>query len=522
MKKVLVIGLDGVSPELMFKDWINELPNLKKVYDNGATGSMSSVFPPVTAPAWTSFATGKNPGRHGIYDFIYPDGSLDRIKTVTSSDIRAKAYYEILNENGKKNILINMPVSHPPRTNDIMVTNFLAKSNKNVFPESLADEIPELREYRPIHDISLSQNKSDFGRFMDDITDVEEKRFRSAKKLFQRQWDTFFVLFESTDFLHHIKYGEMLGKKDKLILDFYRKIDSYVGWFMDNMDKDTVLIIMSDHGFKKIDGLILVNNILRKKGMIKLADKENGYYTSPFTEEYGEMTKDTPKVHVDFIYHKLAKMPALLNLSRKFAKVLSKLNVKFEMKSRIDRAGSIAILPAFAGYIYINAKGRFDDGKVEQKDYGKTLNEIKKHLESLKDDKQRPLFKRIYSRDEMYHGPFVKNAPDLLLVSENYHYDTFPLGESDINKIEMSTHSGTGIFMAYGNDIGKKSIGKLSIMDIAPTILFIMNCEIPHDVDGRVLKEIFKPDSELYKAKIRLKKESEEDKIANALSSIKI
>jgi hypothetical protein len=86
----------------------------------------------------------------------------------------------------------------------------------------------------------------------------------------------------------------------------------------------------------------------------------------------------------------------------------------------------------------------------------------------------------------------------------------------------MSTHSGTGIFMAYGNDIGKKSIGKLSIMDIAPTILFIMNCEIPSDADGRVLKEIFKPDSGLSKARIMLKKESEKDRIANALSSIKI
>ena len=374
MKKTLIIGLDGMSPELLFGNWIHELPNLKKIYDNGATGNMHSAFPPVTAPAWVSFATGKNPGKHGVYDFIYPDKSLDDIKTVTSYDIKAKTYYEILNENGKKSIIINLPVSHPPRTGDIMVTNFLAKSTQNVFPESLIGEIPELKEYRPIHDVRLTDRKSEFSKFLADITDVEEKRFICAKKLFQKPWDTFFVLFESTDFLHHVKYREMLKKKDKPILDFYKKIDGYVGWFLGNMDKDTTLIVMSDHGFKPIDGVVLVNNLLRKKGMIKLSDdKKKAYYTNPFSESYEELTKDMPKLHIDYFYDKLAKMPFLLKIARTFAKVFGKF-LKLELKKKIDRAESIAVLPAFTGCLYINAKERFENGKVESDEYENVLN----------------------------------------------------------------------------------------------------------------------------------------------------
>lgn len=522
MKKVIIIGLDGMSPELLFDNWINELPNLKKIYEHGAIGDMKSAFPPVTAPAWTSFATGKNPGKHGIYDFIYPDKSLDNIKTVSSSDIKAKTYYEILNENGKKNILINLPVSHPSKTNDIIVTNFLAKSDKNVFPENLVDEIPELKEYRPIHDVRLTDNESEFDKFLADITDVEEKRFRCAQKLFQKPWDTFFVLFESTDFLHHVKYEEMLKHKDKSILNFYKKIDSYVGWFLENMDKNTILIVMSDHGFKTIDGVILVNNLLRKKGWIKLSeDKKQTYYTNPFSESYEELTKDMPKLHIDFFYDKLTKMPFLLKITRNFAKVFGKF-LKLELKKKIDRAESIAVLPAFTGCLYINAKERFENGKVELNEYENVLNEIKNYLESLRNDKNMPLFTKIYRKEEMYNGPLVKYAPDLLLASEHYHFDTFPYGSLDIHKAEISTHSDTGIFMAYGNDIVKKRIELLSIMDIAPTILFIANCPISYDVDGRVLKEIFKPNSELSKANIKLQKESEIDKIKKAVSGIKI
>tara|TARA_Y100000310_G_scaffold345796_1_gene470074 strand:- start:8505 stop:10073 length:1569 start_codon:yes stop_codon:yes gene_type:complete len=522
MKKVLVIGLDGVSPELLFDSWIKDLPNLKKIYDNGAISNLKSAFPPVTAPAWVSFATGKNPGKHGIFDFIYLGKSMDDIKTVSSSDIKVKTYYEILNENGRKNIIINMPLSHPPKTDDIIMTNFLAKSNKNVFPESLINEIPELKEYRPLHNLDLGIKN--FDEFIADISDVEEKRFICAKKLFYRPWDTFFVLFESTDFLHHHKYRDMLKRKDNSILNFYKKIDSYIGWFMENMDKNTTLIIMSDHGFKTIEGVILVNNILRKKGFIKLSeDKKHNYYTNPFTESYGELKKNLPKFYIDSFYDKLTKVPVLFKIAKNIARSFNNLLFRLELKNKVNRAESIAFLPAFSGYIYLNKRERFNDGKVSLNEYEDVLNNIKSYLESLKDDKQRPLFKKIYKKNEMYKGPMVKYAPDLLFISDDYHFDTFPHGALNVKKVQGSTHADTGIFMAYGNDIAnKKNIKCISIMDIAPTILFIMNCPIPDDVDGRILKEIFKSESTLYKAKIRYTKDSEQEMIKKTVASIKI
>ena len=98
---------------------------------------------------------------------------------------------------------------------------------------------------------------------------------------------------------------------------------------MKNMDKNTTLIIMSDHGFKVVDGMILVNNILRKKGFIKLSeDKKHTYYRNPFTEAYDEVTKDLPKIHIDYFYDKFTKIPILVKIERKFAKVINKIPFK--------------------------------------------------------------------------------------------------------------------------------------------------------------------------------------------------
>jgi predicted AlkP superfamily phosphohydrolase/phosphomutase len=68
---VIVIALDGATFDLL-DPWLDEgvLPTLARLIAGGVSGRLSSTLPPITAPAWASFMTGKNPGKHGVFDFF--------------------------------------------------------------------------------------------------------------------------------------------------------------------------------------------------------------------------------------------------------------------------------------------------------------------------------------------------------------------------------------------------------------------------------------------------------------------
>ena len=76
--RILVIGLDGGTWDLLMplaKQGF--LPILHELVVGGSYGELESTIPPITGSAWVSFATGKNPGKTGVYDFLFPKNSLD-------------------------------------------------------------------------------------------------------------------------------------------------------------------------------------------------------------------------------------------------------------------------------------------------------------------------------------------------------------------------------------------------------------------------------------------------------------
>ncbi|HZX09817.1 MAG TPA: alkaline phosphatase family protein, partial [Acidobacteriota bacterium] len=270
-QKVIVIGLDGASPEIFFDKWEDEFPHLKKIREKGLSGSLKSSIPPVTAPAWTSFATGCNPGKHGIYDFLYKDEKTHEIRPVTSKNIKAPTVYEILKEYGMKSILINLPLSYPPKTDNITITSLLTQGDEFVFPRELKKEIPELDKYRIVPD-PIFYVKFNKKKFIEDISDLEKTKFEIAKKLFAKDWNLFFILFGGTDWIQHKFYSDMVKnskEKNQIIIDFYKELDSYIGWFLENRDNNTTLFIMSDHGFNTYKGVIGLNNLLEKYGYLR-------------------------------------------------------------------------------------------------------------------------------------------------------------------------------------------------------------------------------------------------------------
>ena len=107
--KVLVLGYDAMTFDIM-KPLIKEgkMPNFKMMMDKGAYGDLRSTFPPVTPPAWASFMTGKNPAKHGVYNFYYHSNDPskdDENFFVNSHSIKANTMWEILSERKIRRIL---------------------------------------------------------------------------------------------------------------------------------------------------------------------------------------------------------------------------------------------------------------------------------------------------------------------------------------------------------------------------------------------------------------------------------
>lgn len=471
--KVIVIGLDGASPEIFFDKWEDELPNLKKIRERGLSGPLLSSVPPVTAPAWASFATGCNPGKHSIYDFLYRDEETHEIRPVTSKNIKAPTVYEILKENGMNSILVNLPLSYPPKTDNITITSLLTQGDEFVFPSELKKEIPELNKYRIVPD-PIYYVKFQKKGFIEDISDLEKTKFEIAKKLFTKKWNLFFILFSGTDWIQHKLYPDMVKdskEKNQSILNFYKELDSYVGWFLENRDKNTTLIVMSDHGFKAYKGVIGLNNLLEKYGYLRFEkSSQKEVIPSRRLKEISDKQISTKRLKIN---PKLAKLMTksrfITDMMKKIYQALfsKRISIQTEPKDLIEdfEHSKAFCLSGFSGIF------------------------IKKAYENIQEDlieklQKENLFSEIIQRTDVYHGPYVENAPHIILKPKGY---TFLRKHFNIIVNKTSTgHDFDGIFLIDSPDIKRKQFQSREIIDIAPTILEILGINSKnYHLDGK-------------------------------------
>jgi len=497
--KCVVIGLDGATFDLinpLIK--AGKLPTIKKMMEEGAYGILKSTTPPLTGPAWVSFATGKNPGKHGCYDFELPRDSLDEIETISSKDINGQTFYEVLDREGKKCILINLPCSYPPRIDSVVIADFLTRGSNFVFPESLKQKVPELHKYRvvPKHHASIR-------KYIKDIRELERGRFECARKLFQEDWDFFFILFQGTDWIQHRIYHQLVAGEYPAAVKFYQELDCYIKWFTDNAD-GVPIMVMSDHGFRAYRKTFAINEWLMEEGYLKIKQRQSQSSTLK--------DRTTLKAPLFLVNHRW-----LFVIVSFFYRVSKRILPPVTPVIRVaPDTSSIAfsILSSANGNcagIYINAKGRFSKGKIEAEDYERVRNEIIAKLEQLTDKYGVRVFSSVLRREDIYSGGCLNKAPDIFLFSEEYLICPFDGGEEGLLSNE---HSPDGVFIAYGEDIKKGvRISDAEILDLAPTILHSMGLPIQRDMDGRVLAEIFKEGYQVVRYSIEPRQTSEADKI---------
>src|SRR4030067_1686418 len=276
-KKVLIFGLDG-GTWAVFDSLIEEgyMPNLKKLIEKGVSGVLKSTIPPITPAAWTSFQTGMNPGKHGVFSFIQFDKDKKKFSFVNSDSIMVETVFEYLSRNGFKIISINLPVTYPPKhINGIMISCFLTPSIKCdfIYPQHLKEVIlkrfPDytVSPVELVYKFNPFKSKRDFEKFLNGmLAQIKEKKELALYLMNNHEWDIFFLQFQSLDSFQHILWPYLdrthplfdNTKYKQLASSYFAELDTAIGEILECSAKtlkpgDEVLnIALSDHGFKKM------------------------------------------------------------------------------------------------------------------------------------------------------------------------------------------------------------------------------------------------------------------------------
>jgi predicted AlkP superfamily phosphohydrolase/phosphomutase len=510
MTKLLIIGLDGATFDLI-RPWAAEgkLPTLAKLMQDGVTGNLESTLPPVTSPAWPTFMTGKNPGKHGVFDFIRPRaGTFDM---VNASQIKGKLLWEILSEAGYSVGVLNVPITYPPRqVNGYLIPGLLSPDQgKTVYPADLLKPYEaELGKYRLTPNVQYKAGNED--EFIADLHDLIDTQLRYALRLMKDQpTDVLMLHFLATDNGSHALWRFMdkthprhdpalAAKYGDALLKVYQHLDEAVAQVVNlakisEPSQGCSTIIMSDHGFGPLHRTINLNILFIEKDLMRLKPR---FFTQ--LRWWAFRNGLTPAT----AYKILSKL-GLQNVTAKVSrKARNEMVGKFLSFEDVDWSRTIAYSMGHVGQIYLNLQGRESHGIVIPDQYAAARQQVIDALNTLTDPATgKPLVDRIIPREEAAHGPYADQGADLHLILDDYKTIAFPLFATDGRVLTPQIRGDSGCHRLHGIFIGNgpafvndAMIPNARIIDLAPTILHILNLPVPEDMDGRVLTGALAPE----------------------------
>jgi predicted AlkP superfamily phosphohydrolase/phosphomutase len=496
--KLLIIGFDGATFDLI-RPWAQEghLPNLARLMANGVHGDLMSTLPPVTSPAWPTFMTGCNPGKHGVFDFIQPHG--ENFTLVNATRIRQPTIWHRLSEAGFRLGVMNVPVTYPLRpVNGFMISGLLSPKTGQISQPAdlIARHEGELGPYRVMPNVQYRPGLEQ--EFMNDLYDLIHTRGKWALHLMaEEKPDVMMVHFLAMDIMKHALWRYMDHNHPRYepspfehaIRDGYKLVDEYTGRLMDMLPPDASTIVMSDHGFGPLKNMVNLNVFFMKKGLMKLK-KDPWTQIKALAFRWG--------ITPSSAYQLIVKM-GMQNLTARVSKQTRNGVIgRFLSFDSVDWNRTVAYSMGHVGQVYLNLAGRDPHGIVQPQDYEKTRQQVIDALGELTGETGRPILSRIFAGEEVYHGPYASKGPDLHLVLDDYNMIACPLfateGKIITSQIrgDSGCHRSEGIFLAQGPGI--KSGVELpanQIRDLAPTIMHLLGEAVPQIMDGRVLTEIY-------------------------------
>jgi len=502
MVKVLVIGLDGgswnVINPLLKKE---ELPTFREIIKNGFSGNLQSTIPPATFPGWKCYSTGKNPGKLSVFGFLNVDVKNKKISVNSSSSFKSKEIWDYLTYMGFKSGVVNMPTTYPPKyINGFMISHSLIDETNFTYPKTLEEELNEKFEYR-INPKVLA--KVDKDSAIEECYRINKIKFEASKYLIKKYNPDFFhiTIFE-TDHLQHYFWKDMNvgGEYKNVIPDFYKFIDSEIDELIKTAKKDELYIfIMSDHGFVQTKAEFSIGQFFINKNYVKLNTK------SKFISIFGKLGYNRENIVGLLKKLKLTQIVTDIIPRRILIKIYSltpdKEGIIDKEGLRVDKIidwNESKIIFGERERYYINTCS-YKYGSEEYYNFrDKVINEMLEIKDPETGDK---LYKSVFTKESVYSGPYLDVAPDIVVLLNDGYIDSANYGGRKLWEYSLrnwnGTHSYNGILIGSGPGIKKDHKIDAKIYDLAPTILHIFGLPIPNDMDGKVLTEIFKQDSEL-------------------------
>jgi predicted AlkP superfamily phosphohydrolase/phosphomutase len=455
--RVAVIGLDCGTPQLLFEQLAGEIPNISELMGRGMHGELASVVPPITIPAWACAMSGKTPGQLGVYGMRNrKDTSYEGLSLATSGAIKEPQVWDVLGRRGMKSLLIGVPPGYPPRPIEgWRVSCFLTPPSAESFtyPDELRAEIDEeLGGQDYIFDIPNYREKGE-EVVLEQVFAMTERRFKVARRLVRsKPWDFFMLVEMGPDRLHHVFWQhfdpqhpkhERGNRFETAFQDYYRYLDKEVGSLLGALPDDAVVILMSDHGARRMVGGVCFNEWLSAEGYLR------------FTKELGEPTA-------------IARAP-------------------------VDWGNTVAWGDGgYYGRLFLNVKGREPDGLVEPSRYDEVRDELAQKLEAMDGPDGERLGTKVFRPQDVY--PEVRGvAPDLIVYFGDLEWRSVgQVGTGEIFTYENDTgpdganHDPMGVFAITG--VPGQGTGRregLRLVDVGPSILSLYGLGAPEGAQGR-------------------------------------
>ena len=523
--KVVVIGLDAATWTVIRPCMAEgKMPNLAKLMKAGVSGTLESILPPITPPAWTSFMTGKNPGKHGIFHFVETEYGGYAMKYANATSRRSPTVWKLLNNAGYSVGTMNIPFTYPPEPlNGFQISGMDTPSETSPFIHP-----PELREELVKHLGGIQLDLRFLGAMS---TDERRNQVLAEMEQMDNQWtkaalyllenhpqDVMMFVFMSIDtvqhyfwqhmdkghFLHDLKLAPKFGDAVRKV---YERLDAAAGQIIDLLPPETTLFVVSDHGGGPVvDRTIFLNRYLAQLGLLNYDEKT--------TSGIRRLGKKLLRVSFSALRSTLTSRQKS-RLAMLFPKIRQKSEMAYSSFTSIDWSRTKAYCSevlASPPSIWINLKGVKPQGIVDPGDYDALVAFIIEKLAELKDPRSgKPVINRVYRRNEIFHGPFSREGADLVLDwwSEDSLFSSQPSFPEDTGKPALiirehrpsetsewgGTHRLNGILIGRGS--GFKSgaeIANARLIDIAPTLLHLLGVPVPEDMDGKVLASAFQPD----------------------------
>ncbi|MCC7355272.1 MAG: alkaline phosphatase family protein [Anaerolineae bacterium] len=511
-RRVLVIGLDGATLDLA-RPWAEAglLPTFRRLLQEGAWGELTTVIPPITGPAWSSFLTGMNPGKHGLYDFMrLAPGTYD-IQPVNATLRAGESLWSRLSRAGKQVIVLNVPAIYPPEpVNGVLVTGMMTPPQAPVFtyPTELGQELRDAPGGYDIWPAEVFHPQGRERRMIAALSRLTAQTERALDILQRRvpDWDFCMAVFMATDTVQHFAWHFMDATHSRhpahapadlrdAILRAYQEMDAVLARLLNQVDERTLLIVMSDHGFGPLEKYLYVNAWLLETRFLRLRNH-------PVTRLKYLLNRAgfTPIL----AYNLLMRLGLGAQIGRtvraRKGQVRRGLGALFLSFDDVDWPRTRAYSLGNVGPIYVNLRGREPQGIVEPgAKYERAISDLVAALDAWRDPTTgQKIVGHVYRREELFHGERAAYAPDLFVMPADLRYQAF--GEYQFPSRawlgrahdRSGAHRLNGLAMLAGAGARRGlRLDGASIMDLAPTILAALGLPIPLEMDGRVLSEAF-------------------------------